>query len=270
MMKRKFNILDLLQYIADGVVASIPQKTPSQDKLQNCRIVSHRGEHDNKTIMENTLPAFDRVLKSGVWAIELDIRWTKDLHPVVIHDADCQRIFDSPMIVSEHSLAELQNALPQIPSLQQVIKRYGKKIHLMVELKQEEFPDIDRQRNTLKTMFEDLTPGQDFHLISLEPELFKVFDIIPKSSMMPIAETNTTAISQHAILEGYAGISGQYLLMSDRLIKKHAYHQQKIGTGFTRSRYCFYRELNRDVEWIFTNHAIKLSNIRRKLLSKFK
>ncbi len=50
--------------------------------------------------------------------------------------------------------------------------------------------------------------------------------------------------------------------MSSRLIKKHTSHQQKIGTGFTRSRYCYYRELNRDVEWIFTDHAIKLSKIR--------
>ncbi len=266
----KLNIQDMLQYIVDGVVACIPYRIPSREKLQNCRIVSHRGEHDNKIVMENTLAAFDCVVENDVWGIELDIRWSKDLLPVIIHDADCTRVFDSPMIVREHSLAELQSALPQIPSLQQVIERYGKKVHLMVELKQEEFPDIERQRQILKTMFEGLIPGKDFHFISLYPELFEIFDIVPKSSMMPVAEINAAAISRQTILMGYAGISGQYLLMTNRLIKKHASHNQKIGTGFTRSRNCFYRELNRDVEWIFTNHAIKLSNIRRQLLNKFK
>ncbi len=265
----KDTIQNMLQRIADGVVASIPRRPPAQHKLRDCRIVSHRGEHDNKNIMENTLAAFDLVVESGVWGIEFDIRWTKDLFPVVIHDADCQRVFGSPRVVAEHSLGELQAVLPQIPSLQQVIRRYGKKTHLMVELKHEVFPHIDQQRNSLRTMFEGLTPGQDFHLVSLESALFDLFDIAPKSAMMLIAETNFKAISQKAIVQNYAGISGQYLLMSNRLIKKHTSHQQKVGTGFASSRYCFYRELNRDVEWIFTNHAIKLSNIRRQLLSGF-
>jgi len=218
--------------------------------------------------MENTLAAFDPVVDSGIWGIEFDIRWTRDLIPVVIHDADCQRVFGSPIEVARHNLETLQKKCPLIPSLEQLIQRYGKKVHLMIEIKQEKFPNLIRQRGILKQLFKDLIPGEDFHLLTLNPALFDLFDIVPGRAMLPVAELNYKSLSREAIEKGYAGICGQYLLMSDRIINAHAQHQQKIGTGFARSKFGFYRELNRQVEWIFTNRALKLSAIRNKLLNQ--
>ena len=37
---------------------------------------------------------------------------------------------------------------------------------------------------------------------------------------------------------------------------------------FIGSRFCLYRELNRGVDWIFTNHALKLEAIRQELLQR--
>jgi len=85
-MTIRYHFDKLLQLLVDGVFAGIPQPKPTISDLRNCKIVSHRGEHDNKIVKENTLAAFDRVLHQGIWGIELDIRWTKDLQPVVIHD----------------------------------------------------------------------------------------------------------------------------------------------------------------------------------------
>ena len=36
-----------------------PRNAPDREKLKNCRIVSHRGEHDNRSVKENTFAAFD-------------------------------------------------------------------------------------------------------------------------------------------------------------------------------------------------------------------
>jgi len=81
---------DFLQHMAmkavDRVMAGIPQPVPNQIALRNCKIISHRGEHDNISAIENTLPAFDNARANGVWGIEFDIRWTADLVPVIIHD----------------------------------------------------------------------------------------------------------------------------------------------------------------------------------------
>lgn len=255
-----------MQFVTDGFFAIIPRKRPDLYALQNCRIVSHRGEFDNKKIMENTLPAFDAAADSGVWGIELDIRWTRDLVPVVIHDANCQRVFKTPIEIANRNLESLQKDCPFIPTLEQVIDRYGKKVHLMIEIKQGESRDLSHQRETLERLLRDLTPTKDFHLLALNPALFDLFDMIPSRAMLPVAEFNFKTLSREALEKGYAGICGQYLLMSNQIVKTHARHQQKVGTGFARSKFAFYRELNRNVEWVFTNHAIKLNSIRKNLL----
>ncbi|MGD8449582.1 MAG: glycerophosphodiester phosphodiesterase family protein, partial [Desulfobacterales bacterium] len=88
----------LLQ-VVDFLYARLTQPIPDKEVLKCCKIVSHRGEHDNKTVFENTISAFDRVKKAGAWGIEFDIRWTKDLQPVVFHDTNLQRVFKSDIEV---------------------------------------------------------------------------------------------------------------------------------------------------------------------------
>ena len=84
----------LLLGTCDLVFALIPQKTPSVENLEKCKVISHRGQHDNVKVFENTLPAFDNTLNTeDIWGIEFDFRWTKDLHPVVIHDPDLLRLY---------------------------------------------------------------------------------------------------------------------------------------------------------------------------------
>jgi glycerophosphoryl diester phosphodiesterase len=261
------HIESLLQLLADIVYATIPQPRPQKSSLFNCKIVSHRGEHDNKKVRENTIAAFDRILEQGVWGIEFDIHWTKDLQPVVIHDSDCRRIFGSTLEVSMVTLEELQNSIPEIPSLDQVVQRYGKKIHLMIELKQEKFPDPQCQQTRLEAIFCSLEAGTDFHILALAPSLFELVGFLPDRALLAVAELNVREISEIALQQNYTGFSGQYLLISDSRIRKHAGRNQKTGTGFVRSRYCFYRELNRGVEWIFTNHALKLRKIQQELLN---
>ena len=265
-MKTSFQIETLLQNLADILYAGIPRSRPSLRSLQNCKIISHRGEHDNNSVMENTIAAFDRVVERGVWGIELDVRWTRDLKPVVIHDIDCKRVFGKSLVVNRVTLTELQKLVPEIPSLEQVIQRYAKKTHLMVELKQESFADFESQRECLKKLFASLVPAQDFHILALSQHLFNLVDFIPESALLPVAEFNIGDFSQKALQNNYAGISGQYLLVTNKLIQRHARLNQKAGTGFVRSRYCFYRELNRGVEWIFTNHALEMHAIRSNLL----
>ena len=93
----------LLQSI-DLFYAKWPQPPPHKDRLKHCKIISHRGEHDNKDIFENTLSAFDQARDAGVGGIEFDLRWTKDLHPVVFHDTHLQRVFGSEVELNQVTL----------------------------------------------------------------------------------------------------------------------------------------------------------------------
>jgi glycerophosphoryl diester phosphodiesterase len=254
-------------WLADGLYTIRPQAFPGTTRLCNCKIISHRGEYDNHRVFENTLPAFDRALDSGVWGIELDIRWTADLQPVVIHDPDLRRVFNSERRINAIRLDELQRHCPQVPSLQEVIQRYGKRLHLMVEIKAEHYPDPSLQNRVLQDLFAPLEPQKDYHLLSLTPQIFKLISFVASSIFIPVAQLNFARFSRLALQEGYAGLAGHYLFITTALLRKHHRHQQKIGTGYVKSKNCLYRELNRGVEWIFSNNAGELQALVNKIIA---
>lgn len=262
---------ELLQRIAmklvDAVMAIIPRRAPSRSSLERCKIVSHRGEHDTLTILENTLAAYEQARSAGVWGIEGDIRFTADLVPVICHDATAERVFGQAVTIADTRFSDLRQALPQIPSLEEVIAEFGGSTHLMLEIKEEPRPDLDRQKQCLQDLLSTLEPIRDFHMLALKPGLFELVDFLPPDSLLPVSELNPGQMSRAAIDHGYAGVAGHYLLVGSRIQRVHTASGQRIGTGFPASRNCLFRELNRDVEWIFSDNAVKLQRIRNQQLS---
>lgn len=245
----------------DSVMAVIPRSIPELAVLQQCKIVSHRGEHDNSEVMENTLRAFESARANGVWGIETDIRWTRDLLPVVCHDPDGSRVFGKTIEISRVTLAELRAVIPQIPTLAELIAEFGGNTHLMIELKAEVFPQQEEQKRILEQHLAALTAGEDYHILALKAELFEMVDFLPREFCLPVAETNTRWISQASLEGNYGGLTGHYLLLTNKIKQRHEQAGQRIGTGFIASRNCLFRELNRGVEWIFSNDAVKLQKI---------
>lgn len=250
----------------DFVYALWPQSVSDKERLKHCKIVSHRGEHDNIAVFENTIAAFDRVKNAGVWGVEFDIRWTKDLHPVVFHDNCLQRVFRSNIEISKVTLSELKLHCTLIPSLAETIQKYGQTLHLMAEIKEEVYPDPSYQNKVLKNLFEGLSPQKDYHFLSLSPDMFLFLDFLHPSTFLPVARFNVRKISELALRNNYRGITGHYLLMKDTILKKHHKQRQRVGTGFVSSKNCLSRELNRGVEWIFSNNAVELQKICNSLL----
>ena len=253
--------------IVDLLFAILPQRTPSLIALQQCRIVSHRGEHDNKTIFENTIEAFDLAASHGVWGLEFDIRWSVDLVPVVFHDEDCLRVFGGDKLISEMTFGEIRDRFPLIPSLEEVIRRYGKSNHLMVELKKSTYPQPDLQTEKLKDLFHGLCPAEDYHFITLDLPMFDHVNFLEPKVLLPVGEMNFKQMSEAALSKRYGGVTGYFLFFNDRLVSKHQALGQQIGTGFPASRNALYREINRNIDWIFSNHAVKLQQIIKQQLS---
>jgi glycerophosphoryl diester phosphodiesterase len=251
----------------DGVQARIPRPRPDAGRLKACRIISHRGEHDNRTCFENTLPAFDAAAAAGVWGIELDIRWTRDLHPVVIHDPDLIRLHGQAHRVAETPLEELKRLCPLVPALSEVIRRYGGKVHLMVEIKQEVYPDPLRQDRVLAELFSGLAPGTDFHFMSLAPPVFAWLRSMPRSALIPIARTDVAALTRLCLAEGYGGLAGHYALISGSRLARLQAAGLQVGTGYTGSRSLLFREVNRGVDWIFSDRAVAVQGMLGRLQS---
>ncbi len=268
-LKRCTEIMGLVaQQLADTCFLLLPRRRPSLQVMQNCKIISHRGEHDNRQIRENTMAAFARVAAAGGWGIEFDVRWTRDLQPVVIHDSGAARVFGIDLEVATVDLHDLRQQVPEIPTLEEVVACFGGNTHLMVELKRDQLGEVASRADRLREIFSALTAGEDYHFLALQLDLFKLVEFAGAQACLPVAELNLGAFSREVFTSDLAGVCGQYLLLSRALIRRHHSQGQKLGTGFIASRFCFYRELNRGVDWIFTNHALKLGAIRQELLKR--
>jgi glycerophosphoryl diester phosphodiesterase len=253
--------------VIDAVYDRLPRPRSAPERLKDCRIVSHRGEHDGRQVFENTLAAFDAAVEQGVWGIEFDIRWTRDLEPVVTHDPDLRRVFEQSLRVCDANVQALRRQCPHVPTIAEVIGRYGGKVHLMAEIKPEPYPDPGRQNRILADLFAGLCPGRDFHLLALSPDTFRLVPFAPPSVCLPVARLKISEFSRLAVQRGYAGIAGHYAVLGDDIIARHHAAGQKVGTGYIRSRNALLREINRGVDWIFSNHAVKLQAYLKGLQS---
>jgi glycerophosphoryl diester phosphodiesterase len=245
----------------DLVMATIPRHPPSQASLHQCKIISHRGENDNRQVLENTLPAFDAARQAGVWGIECDIRWTADLVPVIHHDPGCGRLFGDPVELRELSFDELRERFPLIPSLRELVEEFGGNTHLMLEIKAEPYPQPARQKAILQATLSSLTPGKHYHFLLLDPDLVGHVDFVPRTYSFLVAELNVRHLSRHCLEMGLGGLTGHYLMLNRYVQRTHGDAGQRIGTGFLHSRNALFRELNRGVEWIFSNRAVKIQGI---------
>lgn len=252
----------------DVVQAAILRQTPDPAALRACKIVAHRGAHDRQNVRENTMAAFELARSRGVWGIECDLRWSADLEPVIHHDPDTRRVFGSDLRLAERPLDALRQQLPELPSLADLVAEFGGNTHLMLELKAESFPDPKKQRRILRERLAPLEPGRDYHLLALDPALFELADFVPRRYCLPVTELAVSRLSAAALAGGYGGLLGHFLLLNERIRRRHAEAGQRIGTGFIASRNCLFRELNRRVEWVFTNEAVKLQQILDETLAQ--
>jgi len=100
--------------------------------------IGHRGARAYEP--ENTLRSFKRAIELGVDAVELDVRKTKDNKIVVIHNSDVDKTTDGSGSVSDFTLEEIKQFVTekgeQIPTLEEVLEFVGKRVKILVELKE--------------------------------------------------------------------------------------------------------------------------------------
>lgn len=251
----------LLMAFFDRLFQRIPRRCPTTKMRHRFRIVSHRGEYDNLRVYENTMPAFERALAGGVWGLEFDVRWTRDLHPVVIHDPDTGRVFGGDLVIARTCYADLKVSCPMIPALEEVVHRFGRRVHLMVEVKQEHYPAPESQDRILADLFSGLTPQSHYHLISLNPAVLDRFNRLPAQAKMPIARLHVDRMVAQVRRKNYGGLLGHYVLIDNRVLRRCRHMNRPVGTGFVNSKNCLFREFGRGVRWVFSDRAAAMQAV---------
>ncbi|MGK7872972.1 MAG: glycerophosphodiester phosphodiesterase [Xenococcaceae cyanobacterium] len=109
------------------------------------QIIGHRGAA--ALAPENTWEGFDAALSVGVDAIETDIRATSDGELILIHDKCLDRTTNGQGLVQMTPWSEIRTldagswfgkgyGGARVPLLRETLERYGKRTHLVLEVKQ--------------------------------------------------------------------------------------------------------------------------------------
>lgn len=101
---------------------------------------AHRGLH-GKGAPENSMKAFELAVQNG-YGIELDVRFSKDGHLMVFHDATLERVCGIDARVCDKTKDELSGISldgtdQTVPSFDEVLALVDGKVPLLVEIKQE-------------------------------------------------------------------------------------------------------------------------------------
>ncbi len=109
------------------------------------QVIGHRGAA--ALAPENTWASFDRALSIGVDAIETDVHSTSDGELVLIHDKNLGRTTDGSGVVHDTPWSVVKGldagswfsadyAGARVPLLRETLAHYGKRTHLVLEVKQ--------------------------------------------------------------------------------------------------------------------------------------
>ncbi len=120
--------------------------------------IAHRGY--SALFPENTFCAFDAALENGAQAMELDVRPSHEGVPVIFHDKELEKVAGEAGLFHSHSLAELQRLDygawlsprfrgQELPLLDQVLHRYGRRCFLLIEIKSDEASGERSKREAL-------------------------------------------------------------------------------------------------------------------------
>ena len=102
-------------------------------------IIAHRGVHNNKEVVENSIEAF-KLAKEKDYAIEFDISITKDNQLVIFHDDNLKRICGVDKNINDVTYEELKelkllNTNEYIPTFKELLEVVDGKVFLDIEIK---------------------------------------------------------------------------------------------------------------------------------------
>ena len=124
------------------------------------QIITHRGLHDN-TNPENTLSAFSNSIHHN-YIIELDIRFSKDGVPVVIHDKELSRLCNVDSNVTDLTVDKIKKlsvlGVEAIPTLQEALDFINGQVPVIVDIKDYFIPkkNIEAVADILKNFQGDI------------------------------------------------------------------------------------------------------------------
>jgi glycerophosphoryl diester phosphodiesterase len=132
-------------------------------------LLGHRGAGVSSSVAENTFVSFDLALEHGCDGFEFDVRLTGDGRALVCHDPKVGGVMVS--------CAQPQQLL-DLPSLEDVLRRYGRRVFLDIELK------VKDMETTVLAALREHTPERGYVVSSFIPDV--VMELKARTPVVPL------------------------------------------------------------------------------------
>ncbi|MEV4187268.1 glycerophosphodiester phosphodiesterase [Streptosporangium canum] len=213
-------------------------------------MVSHRGYWAGGT--ENTVRAFEQALAAGSGRVELDVRFTEDHQPVLMHDATVDRTTSGTGRVSGMTLArfrELRTADGQRPpTLTEVLELLrGGAEEVLVELK--EVPDAEDLRS-LQDDYERSGAHRWASLMSFSPSALEAVRSIPARKGLL-----STAAPPFSLAGKFSFIGVRYDNLSEALTREYRDHGMAVYAWTPDDESAWRRLAGYGVDRVITNET---------------
>ncbi|WP_083584324.1 glycerophosphodiester phosphodiesterase [Bacillus weihaiensis] len=233
--------------------------------FQDYVIIAHRGASGYTP--ENTFAAFDKAIELGADYLELDVQLAKDEEVVVIHDAKVDRTSNGKGHIHHFTLKELQKLEAgswfhedfygeRIPTLTQVLQRYGGKIGMLIEVKYPSlYPTIAEKLAKLLT--EEMYHNQTIIVQSFDFQFLKQFhQHAPSIPLGLLVKYSIKGITNNQLKEWSSLVSyinPNKALVTKTLVKKIHYRNMKTFPYTARDRKGMEKLIHNRVDGIITD-----------------
>jgi glycerophosphoryl diester phosphodiesterase len=161
-------------------------------------LLAHRGAH-RSGVAENTLAAFDSALEQGCDGFEFDVRLTRCGCAVVCHSAKVKGITVA---------RALREQLSHLPRAEEVVRRYGNRGFMDVELK------VKGLESWVLSALRDRPPVRGYLVSSFLPEV--VFELKARSAVVAVG----IICSNPSQLVGWGKLPVEYVIVSKPLVTR--------------------------------------------------
>lgn len=174
-------------------------------KQSKATLIAHRGW--SKMFPENSMPAFEAAISAGADEIEFDVRSSRDLVPMICHDATTDRVSDLSGSFNTFSSRELRSAKIKMgdsflvglgfPTLQDVLAAFSNRVIMNIHIK-----ELDRAKTALHLLAGiNLTAVRGIYIAGDETVLQAALETcphIPRCLIQSTKDTNMTAVFERA------------------------------------------------------------------------
>ncbi len=218
-------------------------------------IFGHRGASSSEP--ENTMRAFIQAFQDGADGIEFDVRLTADNQMVVIHDSLISRTSNGFGLVRKKTYQELLGfdfgKGEKIPLLKDVLKKFGNKKWLNIEIKEQGFEE------QLLEMLDKLEINQKFVISSFEISVLeKIKELnseIPTAFLYQTIRFNLQALISKIQCDG---LHPKHTLVNRRLFSEARYYRLAIRAWTVDSKRKAWNLTKLGIHGIITNNPKKL------------